>query len=188
MEQFVETLSKRWWLVVLRGVLAVIFGVTAWAWPGLTLTTLVVMVGAYVLASGMLSFAGMFFAREDGESIWPYLLDGLLGLFTGIMVLAWPGISTLALLYLIAAWAVASGIFQIAGAIELRKEIEGEWLMGIAGAGSILFGVLTAIFPGDGALALVWTIGLYSVVIGIVFIVLGFRLHGGERRLTTAPA
>ena len=178
-----EVLARNWWAVALRGVFAVIFGIMAFIWPGLTLAALVLLFGAYALVDGILAMANAARAARSGERWWPFLLEGLAGVVIGVLTFLWPGITALVLLYLIAAWAILTGIAEIVAAVRLRRVLTGEWLLGLAGVVSIVFGVLLIVFPGAGALAVVWLIGAYALVFGIVLIVLGFRLRGVQREL-----
>ena len=188
MQHIAKSITNHWWLFLLEGILAIGFGITAWVWPDLTIDTLVVLFGAFVFADGLMSLVTAFEARRLGESPWGFVFQGLLGIGTGILVLVWPDISELALLYVVAAWAIAIGIFEVAAAIELRKLIDNEWMLGLSGVASIAFGVLAALFPGDGAVALVWAIGIYAVVFGTLLIGLSFRLRDWGHRLTSSPA
>jgi uncharacterized membrane protein HdeD (DUF308 family) len=185
MKSVARAITDQWWLIVLQGILAIVFGVVAWVWPDLTITTLVILFGAFAIASGILSFAGAMGAHRMGVSPWPMIFRGVLGIGTGVVVAVWPDISATALIYVIAAYAVVIGIYELLAAIELRKVINNEWFLGLAGIASIVFGVLTFISPGDGAVALVWAIGVYAVVFGGLLIALGFRLHGWGRHLTS---
>jgi uncharacterized membrane protein HdeD (DUF308 family) len=188
MQGIAKSMTSNWWLLVLQGILAVVFGVTAWVWPDLTVVTLVILFGAYAIAGGVMFLAAAYGAQKVGDSPWPFIFRGVLGIGTGVVVAVWPDISALALLYVVAAYAVVIGFFELATAIELRKLINNEWLLAIAGIASIAFGVLVAIYPGDGAVAIVWTIGVYAVFFGILLTALGFRLHGWGRQLTSASA
>ena len=154
----------------------------ALAWPGITLGALVLLYGAYALADGVFAIAAVMAGRTGGRPWWSLLVEGLVGIAVGIMTFAWPGISALVLLYLIAAWAFVTGIFEIVAAIRLREEIRGEWLLALSGILSILFGVALVIWPGAGALALVWVIGAYAIAFGALLIALGFRLRSWSRR------
>jgi uncharacterized membrane protein HdeD (DUF308 family) len=176
-----EDLKRNWGWIELRGVVAVIFGILALLWPGVTLAALVILWGAYALADGVFSLIAAFKVRDRGRPFWSLLIVGLLGIAAGIVTFLWPGMTALILLMFIAAWAFVMGIFQIVAAIRLRKEIENEWLLGLSGALSVIFGVLMFLQPGAGALAVVWIIGAYSILFGILLIVLGLRLrrHGG---------
>lgn len=182
-----EVLTKnRWWLFV-RGVAAIIFGVLAFVWPGITLLALVLLFGAYALVDGatalMLVLKGH---RPEGAGVWMLVLVGVAGIAAGIVTFFWPGITAVALLIVVAAWAIAHGIFELLAAVRLRKEIEHEWLLGLAGVVSIIFGLALIVQPNVGLLALVWLVGVYAVVLGILYIVLSFRLERFERRLRHA--
>lgn len=169
-------LSRNWWMIALRGVFAILFGFAALVVPGLTLTALVLLFGAYVLVDGVISIGTALTHRASYDNWWMMLLEGVIGIFAGIATFAWPGITALVLLYIIAFWALITGGFEIAAAIQLRREMDNEWLLGLAGALSILFGVVLIIAPGSGALGLIWLIGLYSLVFGGMLIALGFRV------------
>lgn len=178
----VNTLAQNWWTLVLRGVAAVIFGILAYVWPGITFTVLVLFFGAYALWDGVFALIAAF--RTQAERRWPLVMEGLVGIAAGVLTFIWPGAATLALLLIIGAWAFVTGIFEIVAAIRLREEIEGEWLLLISGLLSVLFGIALAIWPAAGLVAVTWLIGAYSIVFGILLIVLGFRLRNwGKQRL-----
>jgi uncharacterized membrane protein HdeD (DUF308 family) len=183
MQRIAKAITDDWWLFLLEGVAAIAFGVTAWVWPGLTIGALVILFGAFVFTAGAINLFAAFEARRLGESPWGYVFQGLLDLGTGIVVLVWPGISAVALIYVISAWAVINGVFEVITAIELRKLIDNEWFLALSGLASVAFGVLVALFPGEGAVALVWAIGAYSIVFGIFLLSLGFRLRGWGRNI-----
>lgn len=171
------TLAGNWWALLLRGIAAVLFGLAALLWPGLTLLVLVAFFGAYVLVDGI--FALVAGVRGSGGSRrWLLLAEGALGVVAGLVTLFWPGITALVLLYIIAFWAIFTGILEVVMAISLRREIENEWLMGLSGVLSVVFGVILAVLPGVGLLSLVWLIGIYALVFGIALIALGFRVRG----------
>ncbi|MGH7309476.1 MAG: HdeD family acid-resistance protein, partial [Candidatus Rokuibacteriota bacterium] len=144
------TLAQNWWALVLRGVFAVLFGVAAFLWPGLTLTVLVLLYGAYALLDGILAVMWSLASRRAGPFPWGVLLAGLAGIAIGVMTFLWPGLTALALLYLIAIWAIVRGVFEVIAAIHLRREIDNEWLLGLSGALSILLGVFLIMAPGAG--------------------------------------
>jgi uncharacterized membrane protein HdeD (DUF308 family) len=171
-----EAATRNWWLVTLRGVIAILFGILAWIWPGITLLALVVLWGVYSIADGVLSLVTAFRWRDSGKPLWPLIIVGLAGIAAGIIAFMWPQITALVLLMFIAAWAIVIGIFQIVTAIRIRKEIENEWLLGLSGLVSVIFGVLMIASPGAGAIAVVWLIGAYAVFFGILLIALSFRL------------
>lgn len=184
LEGLLTNYSRDWWLIALRGVLAVLFGVLAFAWPGVALIALVTLWGAFALADGILSLIAAWRLRDAGRPSWPLILIGLLGIAVGVATFIWPGITAIVLLMFIAFWALVTGILQIVMAIRLRKEIEGEWFLGLSGALSVVFGVLMIARPGAGALAVIWIVAAYAIFFGLLLIALGFRL----RRLSGAPA
>jgi len=171
----VHALAKNWWLLLLRGVAAIIFGLLTFVWPGLTLLTLILFYGAFALIDGVLAIIAAITGGAPAPRWWLAIV-GLLGIGAGLLTFLMPGLTALVLLYFIAGWAIATGLFQIVGAIKLRKEIDNEWLLILGGIISMLFGIAMMLAPGAGALALVWVIGAYSVVIGLIFVALAFRL------------
>ncbi|HYA89860.1 MAG TPA: HdeD family acid-resistance protein [Thermodesulfobacteriota bacterium] len=178
-----EMLSRYWWAFVVRGIFAILFGILAYAWPGITLATLIIFFGAYVLIDGILlviKTIGNWGGRDDR---WLLLLEGLLGIGIGMITLVAPGITTVVLIFYIAAWSLATGVLEIAAAIRLRKEIQGEGWMILCGIASILFAILLMFFPGAGALGLLWLIAAYALIFGVVLTVLGFSLRGHRSRL-----
>jgi uncharacterized membrane protein HdeD (DUF308 family) len=176
-----HALRRNWWLLVLRGIAAIIFGVLAFMWPGLTLFTLVIFWGAFALVDGVLALAAAVMGGNPMPRWWLGIV-GIAGVLAGILTFAWPGITALLLLVFIATWAIVLGVFEIAGAIRLRKEIEGEWLLILNGALSVLFGLVLLWRPGVGALAVVWIIGAYAILFGIISIAFGLKIR------THAPA
>ena len=169
--------TSSWWALVLRGLAAIAFGVLAFVWPQITLTALVFLWGAYALVDGAFAIAAGVKSHGENKRWWVLLLEGILGVAAGLVAFLVPGITALALLVLIAAWAMVTGAFEIAAAIQLRKYIKGEWLLALAGVASVLFALALLFNPAAGALALVWLIGAYSIVFGVLLIVLGVRLH-----------
>ena len=171
----VHALAKNWLLLLLRGIAAIIFGVLAFAWPGLRLLTLILFYGAFALVDGVLAIIAAITGGAPAPRWWLAIV-GLLGIAAGLLTFLMPGLSALVLLFFIAGWAIATGVLQIIGAIQLRKEIDNEWLLILGGVISVLFGVGMMLAPGAGALALVWVIGTYAVIIGVVFVALALRL------------
>ncbi len=171
-------LARNWGWIVFRGVAAILFGVLAFAWPSLTLGVLVILWGAYAFADGLLALTAAFKIRDGGRPMWSLILIGLLGIAAGVLTFVWPRMTALALLSFIAAWALITGIFQIAAAIRFRAVISNEWLMVLSGLLSVAFGVLFIARPGAGALAVVWIIGWYATLFGVLLVMLGFRLKG----------
>jgi uncharacterized membrane protein HdeD (DUF308 family) len=179
----VMTLARNWKLLALRGLCAIIFGILAFVWPGVTLGVLVLLYGAYALIDGVLAIVAALSKRqESGLPWWALLLEGLLGIGAGIVAFVWPGITALFLLFLIAGWAIVTGVFEIIAAIRLRKEIEGELWLALSGALSIIFGLLLIVRPGAGALTVVWLIGAYAIFFGIFLLALAFRLKRFNER------
>jgi uncharacterized membrane protein HdeD (DUF308 family) len=173
-----------WRILALRGLAAIAFGALALGWPRLTLWALVILWGAFALADGILTLAAVATkAPATRARPWLFIAQGLLGIAAGIITFVWPGITALALLFVIAAWALLTGVMQIMAAVRLRRELEGEWLLGLNGALSVLFGVLLVITPGAGALVITWLIGWWAVVFGVLLLVLAWRV----RKLTTSP-
>jgi uncharacterized membrane protein HdeD (DUF308 family) len=172
-----HALAKCWWLLLLRGIAAILFGVLAFIWPGLTLVTLVLLYGAFALVDGVISLIAAFTGSAKPAPTWWLVVVGLLGIAAGIVTFAWPGITAILLVLFIGAWALVHGIFEIIGAIQLRKEIDNEWMLILGGVLSVLFGLLVMIAPGAGALGLIWVIASYSILFGAVFIGLALRLR-----------
>ena len=178
----VTNLAHSWWVLVLRGVAAIIFGFLAYIWPGVTFTVLVLFFGAYALWDGIFALIGAF--RTDSDRRWALVVEGLVGIAAGVVAFIWTGAATLAMLYVIAAWAVVTGVMEIVAAIRLREEIQGEWLLLLGGLLSVVFGVLIAIFPLAGLLAVTWMIAAYAIIFGVLLVVLGFRVRNVTGRRT----
>jgi uncharacterized membrane protein HdeD (DUF308 family) len=176
-------LAQNWWVVLLRGIAAIVFGILAFGWPGITLLALMLLFGVYAVMDGVAAIAFGFSGRAEHGTIWPLVAIGALGVLAGLIAILMPGLTAVALLLVIAAWAIVRGVFEILTAIELRKHIDNEWMMGLSGALSILFGVLLVIQPGAGALALVWLIGAFAIAFGVVAVALALRLRGLKHAL-----
>jgi uncharacterized membrane protein HdeD (DUF308 family) len=162
----------RWWIPAVRGVVAILFGIAAWLWPRSTLGILVTLFGAFALVDGALAALNGLRSRW-----WPMLALGLLGIAVGVFTFLRPRITVLILLYTLAAWAIGRGVMEIAAAIRLRKEMTGEWLLMLAGFASIVFGGLVIAFPRAGALSLVWVIGGYALVVGVLSLGLALKMR-----------
>ena len=181
-----DVLSRNWGWVVLRGVMAILFGILTLLLPGITLAVLVLMFGAYAIADGLLMIGGAIAHHGKGSNWFAMIIGGLIGIAAGLATFFWPGLTAVALLALIAVWAMATGIAMIVAAIQLRKVITGEWRLVLAGLLSVAFGVILAFRPGAGALAMLLWIGAYAIAAGILMIGLGFRLRSWGR-LHPAP-
>jgi len=182
-----HALADRWWLLLLRGIAAILFGILAFIWPGLTLVTLVLLFGAFALIDGAIVLGAAFSGAAKPVPTWWLILVGLLGIAAGIVMFLLPGMSAILLVMFIGAWAIAHGVFEIVGAIQLRKEIENEWMLILGGIISVIFGIIVLIAPGAGALALVWWIAIYSIVFGVMFVAFSLRLRRHQHH-TASPA
>jgi uncharacterized membrane protein HdeD (DUF308 family) len=169
-------LAGNWWALLLRGIAAVLFGLAALFWPGVTLFVLIVFFGAYALVDGV--FAIVAGIRGSEGSRWLLLAEGVLGVLTGLVAFFWPGMTAVVLLFLISAWAIFTGLLKIVMAIAFRRNVDNGWLMGLSGVLSVLFGVVLAVWPGAGLLSLVWLVGIYALIFGVALMVLGFRARG----------
>ena len=175
--QNVDTLIRNWWLVALRGLVALVFGVLTIFRPGVTLSVLILLFGSYAIVNGLFTIVAAVAGRR-GEPHWVSLLiSGVLSAALGVLTFLAPAITTIVLLYIIAAWAIVTGISEIVTAIRLRRVITGEWLLIVAGALSVLFGILLIVSPGAGALAVTLWIGTYAIMLGILLLALAFRLR-----------
>jgi uncharacterized membrane protein HdeD (DUF308 family) len=181
-----DALKRGWWLLVLRGVCAVLFGILTFMWPNITLTVLVLFFGAYALVNGIFTLGVAFKAPSGMPGKGTMIFLGILGVAAGILTFFYPGITALSLLVVIAWWAIITGIFEIATAIKLRKEISNEWLLILSGALSVAFGVLCIAMPNAGALSITWLIGAYALVFGILLLTLAIRLKGMVSQARTA--
>lgn len=169
-------LSRNWWSLVLRGLVAIAVAVVTFIWPGITLQAIVLLFGGYALIDGVLSIVGSFYASKADERWGALLLHGLVGIAAAIITFLWPAITAISLVWLIAAWAVVTGVFQVVAAIRLRRHITGEWLLALCGIASIAFGIFLAVAPLAGAIAIALWIGVYTFAFGCLLIALGFRL------------
>jgi uncharacterized membrane protein HdeD (DUF308 family) len=180
-------ISGSWWSWLLRGIAAVVFGVLAILWPGITFLAFVAMFAAYALIDGVLHLTSAFRAPQ-GQPRWLLALQGILGIGVAVLTFMWPGITALALLFLIGAWAIIGGAMRIALAIQLRKVIAGEWLLGLSGVMSIIFGVLVYLVPVAGVVGVAFIVGFYAITLGVVMMSLAFRLRKFERSLESSRA
>ena len=173
-----ERLAKSWWALAIRGVAAIIFGVLTLLLPGVTLAVLILLFGSYAIVEGAVNVIAAVRGRGEERAWWALLLAGLVSITAGVVTFLRPGLTELALLYVIAAWAVVTGVLEIAAAIRLRRRIRSEAWLGLNGILSIVFGVLTMLIPGGGALTIVWLIGAYAILFGSLLLRLSFRLRG----------
>jgi uncharacterized membrane protein HdeD (DUF308 family) len=184
-EHVLENVARQWWALVVRGVLAVAFGVLALIWPGITLLVLAIVFGAYAFVDGV--FAGVAAVRAKGTERIPLILGAVAGVLIGIITFFWPGATLFALTILIGAWALVTGAFQVVTAIRLRKELPGEWIHLLTGAVSVLFGAMVLFWPASGAVAVAWLVGIYAIIFGVLLISAGLRMHRCGRPLAHGP-
>ena len=179
----VRTMSEHWWVVLLRGRLAILFGVLAFAWPGLTAVILVTIWGVYALFDGIVGII----AGIKGK--WTSLVVlGLLGIAAGIVALLWPGLTAISLLWVLAIWIIVAGSMQIGAAIRLRKEVQGEWMWILSGILMVLLGIVFFLRPGAGILSVTWLLATLAIVWGILLVMLSFRLKGLRGQLAPQAA
>jgi uncharacterized membrane protein HdeD (DUF308 family) len=171
-------LARWWWTFILRGILAIAFGVLAFLAPGLGIAVLVGLFAAWALIDGVTGLLAGIRSRDRDRSWWLAVLEGLAGIVAAIIALVFPVLAAEVLVIIIGAWAIVTGAFEIVSAIRLREQIQGEFWLGLAGVASILFGVVLFLFPGAGALSLVWLIGGFAIAFGAFLVVLGWRLRG----------
>jgi len=172
-----QLLASTWDMFLVRGILAILFGVATLLMPGITLVVLVVLFGAYALVDGVVLSIVAIKNHKNDSNWWLMLLTGLVSIAAGVVTFAWPGITTVTLFYVIVAYAIATGISEVIYAIRFRKEIEGEWLLVLDGILSVGFGILLIAQPIPGALAVLWMIGVYAIAYGAMLVVLAFRLR-----------
>lgn len=174
--------ARNWWAVVIRGVAAILFGIIALFLPGSALLALVLLFGAYALVDGIFALLGAVRAIESNRRFGALLFQGIVGVIVGFLTFVRPGITGLVLLYLIAFWAIITGVFEIIEAVEMRRVIRNEWLLILGGALSVIFGVVIFFAPVTGALAVVVIIGIYAIIFGALLVGLGLRLRNWEQR------
>ncbi|MEY2854684.1 MAG: hypothetical protein RL030_1816 [Pseudomonadota bacterium] len=182
-ERIGEVLSEKWWVLLLRGLIAVAFAILIWMQPAITLKALIILFGAFAFADGVLGVWTAFSSRKDRNNWWLLMLWGLVGIGIGIITFVAPGVTALALLFYIAIWAIVTGVLEIITAVRLRKEIEGEWLLGLAGLVSVVFGILLIVHPGAGVLAVLWLLAAYALILGVLMIILAFKVRGWGAKL-----
>ncbi|MFI6498821.1 HdeD family acid-resistance protein [Nonomuraea typhae] len=169
-----EQIARTWWLILIRGICAIIFGILALVWPGITLYVLVIFFGAYAIVSGLFSLFAAFGHNVQSRA-W-LIISGIIGILAGIVAFAWPGITALALLYVIAFWAIFTGVAEIVAGVALRKDIDNEWMLILGGILSVIFGILLIIWPATGMLTLTWLLGIFAIIYGIAMVVLSFNV------------
>jgi uncharacterized membrane protein HdeD (DUF308 family) len=173
-----DLLQRSWWMLALRGAAAIVFGILAIMWPGITLMVLVALFAAYAVVSGIFTIIAAVQNRKSDQGWWMLLLLGIVSVAAGVVAVVFPGITALVLVLLMGANALVTGVLDMAIAIRLRKAIQGEWMLILAGIVSVVFAILVFMFPGAGALALVWMVSFYAIVSGVLLLALGVRMKG----------
>ena len=174
-------MTQNWWTIALRGFAAVLFGIAAFMWPGITLWVLGPLFGAYAMINGVFAMIEAFSRDVSRERWWALLFEGIVSIVIGAMILIWPGLTAMGLLFLIAFWAIMTGVFEIITAIRLRHEIRGEWLMALIAILSMAFGLLLLAFPAPGAFSVILMIRAFVFAIGALMIALAFKLRSLRR-------
>lgn len=176
--------AHNWRMLLLRGILALAFGLLCLVYPGVTLIVMKIMFGAYALADGILALASSIYTAQGRPRWRSTILEGVAGIFLGSLILIWTGLDAFGLLYLMGVWAIVTGIFEVTAAIRLRRHFTNEWLLVLSGAASVIFGLLILVVPRAGVLAVVWWIGTYAIFFGMAFTALAFRLRRWAARQT----
>ena len=177
----IATLSRNWWVFVLRGIGAIALGILAFVAPGPTLVALIAVFAAYAIFDGVLAItAGV--SVESGPR-WLFIVGGILGIVVGLLTINRPDVTAIALVYLIAVWAVATGVAEAVAAYQFRQVLENEWLLAISGVISVAFGLVLIVSPGDGVFAVLWLIGFYALIAGVMYVGAGLRLRGVHEKL-----
>jgi uncharacterized membrane protein HdeD (DUF308 family) len=179
-----RVLAKNWWMVLLRGVAAILFGIAAIAWPDLAVGVFVALFGAYALVDGIFAIVAAF-QGEEQDRLW-HVAQGALGIIVGLVAWVYPDLTAVSLLYFIGAWALITGVLQTVAAIRLRDEITNEGWLILAGALSALFGVLCFLRPRDSALALTTLIGVFAILMGVILVLFSLRLRSLRERVAQA--
>jgi uncharacterized membrane protein HdeD (DUF308 family) len=172
-----EMMSRNWWMLLIRGIAAVLFGIAAIFYPGLTLAVLVTIIAVYLFVDGVFALVSAI-QHRDRQGWWAVALEGVLCILAGIAAFLFPIAATLTFLYIVVFWAIATGVLEIIAAIELRKQIENEWWMILSGVFSIIFGIVLLLNPGDSILTLLWLFGGLAIAFGIMLVILAFRVRG----------
>lgn len=176
-------LHRTWWVLLLRGLVAIVFGVLTWLQPAASAAALVLVFGVYVFVDGLLGVYAAINSRRQSRHWWVILLWGLTGVVVGLLTVVKPAITALVLTMYIGAWALITGVMQIIAAIRLRKEIEGEWVLVLGGLISVLLGGFVLAQPGAGMMAMLWVLALYAVAFGVLMVILAFKIRKGARWL-----
>jgi uncharacterized membrane protein HdeD (DUF308 family) len=173
----VETLEHNWWAILIRGIAAIVFGIIALWHPFWAGFALVILFGAYAFVDGVFAIVAAIAAARIGARWWPFVIEGIVGLVVAAIAFFAPGITGLALYWTIAAWAIITGIFEIMAAFRLREVVQNEWFLILGGVASVIFGVLLFVWPATGVITVIWLIGIYALLFGVLLIGLAMRLR-----------
>lgn len=185
MESMLKRLTDNWWLFLIQGIASIIFGILALVWPGETLAVLIAILGWFVLINGAL---GVIFAIASATSSRPWgwrLTYGILGVLVGLLILRWPGLTALTILFFIGFWAIMVGLTEIVGSIADRNEISHAWLLALEGIVSLLFGIAMIVWPGVGLLTVALLVGIYALIHGLLYCAVAFRVRTLGQALAT---
>ncbi len=176
----IDQLARHWWMLALRGALAILIGIVAFVKPGITLLALILLFGIYALLDGIFAIAAAFRLRHADEGWWPLVFEGVFGILAGIVAFVWPSLTALTLITLIAVWAILTGVLGLVTAARLRRHMSDEWFQLFSSIVSILLGIVLIVEPGAGLLAWTWMFGVYALLFGVLFLALAFRLRSWE--------
>jgi uncharacterized membrane protein HdeD (DUF308 family) len=174
-----DLLSRNWWTFAIQGLAALVFGLLTLVWPGISLQVMIALFGAFAIVHGIMALAASFDAAKQDLHWGSWLAVGILDLIAGLVAFFWPGLTALALLYVVVAWAIVTGIMSIGASIEWHDVVAHPWLLAFSGLLSLVLAIVLAVDPRDGILSLVWVVGIYAIVGGIAEIAFGFRVHNG---------
>jgi uncharacterized membrane protein HdeD (DUF308 family) len=177
MNTAVQAARSHWWLLLLRGILAIIFGIIALAAPGIALLAFIYVFAAYAILDGITAIVVSFRERSFFRGWWVLLIEGIAGIIFGILAFAWPGATALILLYLVAFWALVTGVMEIGSAFIVPRSARQRWGLGLAGLLSIIFGIILIVSPGSVLLAILWFVGIFAIVFGISLFIYAFQIR-----------
>jgi len=181
-----DILSRYWWMTLLRGLFWILFGIVIYARPGISVLSLTLALGLVMFVDGVINAVNAFSGRKEHDDWWVLLLVGLAGIGVGVLTFYNPAATAIAVVLYVAIWAIATGLLEIVAAVRLRKQITGEFWLALAGIASVAFGVLLAARPGVGALTILWLIGAYAIVFGVILVLLAFKVRSGVKRVAHA--
>ncbi|WP_134678475.1 HdeD family acid-resistance protein [Paracoccus ravus] len=181
MDELIRVMAANWWLLLLRGIAAIVFGIVALIWPGLTVYALLMVFGAFAIFDGVIALMTAFQRRPRDDRWWAWAVEGILSMMIGLLALFWTEETALAFIIWMAIWGVIAGVFRILAAIRLRDEIAGEWALGFSGLLLLIWGILMAMLPTAGLLSLAWLIGIFAALTGTALVILSLRLRRAVR-------